>query len=278
MKNQFELAGGSVVGREHLRVGKNNQDAYCWSVTEAIAVAVVCDGCGSGVHSEVGAKLGARMTVEAIQNVLSNDLDLDKETTWQIIQQALLTQLQQVVEQLGGDRAQAVQDYLLFTIVGAVMTSTLTTVFALGDGVIVINDQVIALGPFANNAPPYLAYRLLTEEIAAPLQLAPLQLKVLQVLPTEHLQSLCLGSDGVSDLIQVAKQPLPGRSEVVGDIAQFWQDDRYFRNPDQVRRRLSLINREVTRVDNRSQACLRQSGLLPDDTTLIVIRKKEGLC
>lgn len=274
MKNHFELtfelAGGSVVGREHRRVGKNNQDAYGWSVAEAGVIAVVCDGCGSGSHSEVGAKLGARMIVETMQRVLESDLPLENEAIWPTMQQMWLTQLQQVAAQLGGDRAQTIQDYLLFTIVGIVMTPTLTAVFALGDGVIAINDQVIQLGPFANNAPPYLAYGLLEEISEA------LPLKVLQLLPTDQLQTLLIGSDGVSDLMQVAQQTLPGRSDVVGDITQ-WQDDRYFRNPDQVRRRLALINREVTTL-TPSQQCLRQSGLLPDDTTLIVIRRKETLC
>lgn len=272
MKNQFELAGGSVIGREHLRVGKNNQDAYFWNVTEAGAIAVVCDGCGSGIHSEVGAKLGARLIVETMQRVLNDNLHLEHGEVWQTIQQMLLTQLQKVVEQLGGDRTQTVCDYLLFTIAGVVITATTTAVFALGDGVIVINDQVIRLGPFLNNAPPYLAYGLLEENVSA-----THTLKVLQILPTDQVQSLLIGTDGVSDLIQVAEQAVLGRSETVGDMAQFWQDDRYFRNPDQVRRRLALINREITMFDKQAQQCLRQSGLLPDDTTLIVIRRKEDL-
>lgn len=281
MKNQFELAGGSVIGREHLRVGKNNQDAYFWQVVEEGIIAVVCDGCGSGTHSEVGAKLGARMIVETLRCFLKDDFCLESETVWQTLQKLLLSHLQQIAEQLGGDRIQTVRDYLLFTIAGVVVTPATTAVFALGDGVVIVNNQVMRLGPFANNAPPYLGYGLLDRQSKA------LQLKALQVLPTEQLQSLLLGTDGVDDLMQVAKQSLPGKSEPVGDIAQFWQDDRCFRNPDQVRRRLALINRDVTTVipqsqdqssQSSSQPYLRQSGLLPDDTTLIVIRRKESLC
>lgn len=272
MKNQFELAGGSVIGREHLRVGKNNQDAYGWQVAESGAIAVVCDGCGSGKHSEVGAKLGTRMIVETMHRVLKDDLDWTDDQVWQSMQQQWLTQLQDVAMMLGGDRTQTVQDYLLFTIAGVVITPRLTAVFALGDGVIAVNDQVIGLGPFANNAPPYLGYGLLDRKTVES------QLKILQVLPTAQVQSLFIGSDGVSDLLAGAEQSLPGRSEKVGDITQFWQDDRYFRNSDQVRRRLALINREVTTFDPQSQQCLRQSGLLPDDTTLIVIRRKEDTC
>ncbi len=271
MKNQFELAGGSVIGREHLRVGKNNQDAYFWNMTEAGVIAVVCDGCGSGIHSEVGAKLGARMIVETLHCLLKDGVHLEHEEVWQTIQQMLLSGLQQVVEQLGGDRTQTVRDYLLFTIAGVVITATTTAVFALGDGVVAIDDQVIQLGPFPNNAPPYLAYGLLEENISE-----ASRLKTLQILPTDQLQTLLLGTDGMSDFIQVAEKALPGRSETVGDIAQFWQDDRYFRNSDQVRRHLALINREVTTFNPSSQQCLRQFGLLPDDTTLIVIRSKEN--
>ena len=273
MKNEFELVGGSVIGREHLRVGKNNQDAYGWNVTETGAIAVVCDGCGSGIHSEVGAKLGARMIVETLHRSLKDGLCLEHEEFWQTIQQKLLNQLQQVAEQLGGERAKTVRDYLLFTIVGVVITPAITSVFTLGDGVIAVNDQVMQLGPFANNAPPYLAYGLLKGNVSE-----SLPIKALQVLPTKQVQSLLLGSDGVSDLMEVAKHPLPGRSDVVGDIAQFWQDERYFRNPDQVRRRLALINREVTILNPQAQQCLKQPGLLLDDTTLIVIRRKEALC
>ncbi len=272
MKDILELAGGSVTGRDHVRVGKNNQDAYSWRLDQDSAIAVVCDGCGSGTHSEVGAKLGVRIVVATLQQAVDqNGLTLDTEEVWSNIQQDWLTRLHQWVVQLGGDRGRTIQDYLLFTIAGVVITPATTTIFALGDGVIAINGAVMRLGPFANNAPPYLAYDLL-----APVATNPsMQLRIVQRLPTDHLESLLIGSDGVGDLIQVANQSLPGRTEPVGEIGQFWQDDRYFRNPDQVRRRLALINREVTILDNSTHRYLKQPGLLPDDTTLISIRKRQ---
>lgn len=273
MNHQFELASGSAIGREHVRVGKNNQDASCWRVTEQGVIAVVCDGCGSGTHSEVGAKLGARLLVEILQRALVSDRPLEPETMGQTLQQALLAQLRPVAEALGGDRTQTVHDYLLFTIAGVVITPVMASIFTLGDGVIAINNEVIHLGPFVNNAPPYLAYGLFEKTVSD-----ALQIKVLQTLPTDQVQSLLLGTDGVADLVAVAGEPLPGRSELVGDIDQFWQDDRYFRNPDQVRRRLTLINREVSTFHAPSQQWLRQPGLLPDDTTLIAIRRRKIIC
>lgn len=273
MKYQFELAGGSITGREHSRLGKNNQDAFAWYRSEDYLIAIVSDGCGSGAHSEVGAKLGVRLTITAIQQSLQeDDQSLNHEAGWKRLQNRLLAQLQRFAEQLGGELEQTVQNYLLFTIVGGVITPEQTTLFALGDGVFVINGQVCHLGPFPGNAPPYLAYGLLDQGGDA------FQLKPVQQFSTSNLESLLIGSDGVDDLIQVAHQTLPGRSEPVGSITQFWQDDRYFHNSDQVRRRLSMINREAIRLDNQTQQLLKHPGLLPDDTTLITIRKQEALC
>lgn len=274
MKNQFELVGGSIIGREHRRVGKNNQDAYGWTVTESGIVAVVCDGCSSGAHSEVGAKLGSKILLETLNHLIGNtqsspNVSFEDSAVWQTVQRSVLTQLQSVANCLGGDRHSTVADYLLFTVVGVVVTPVTTAVFTLGDGVVAVNGHLTQLGSFPNNAPPYLGYGLLQENIPD-----SLQLKALQVMPTESVQTVLIGSDGVSDLIQAAESPLPGCSEPVGEIKQFWQGDRYFRNPDQVRRRLTRMNRDVLGA-TPSQSGLRQAGLLPDDTTLIVIRKTE---
>ncbi len=54
----------------------------------------------------------------------------------------------------------------------------------------------------------------------------------------------------------------------------FWQDDRYFRNPDQVRRYLVRCNREVIQPNWQTQVLERQSGLLEDDTTRVLMRRK----
>ena len=67
MKDKFEIAGGTVLGREHLRLGKNNQDAFAFKVVDDYAImAIVCDGCSAGAHTEVGAKLGASIAIESL--------------------------------------------------------------------------------------------------------------------------------------------------------------------------------------------------------------------
>ena len=91
------------------------------------------------------------------------------------------------------------------------------------------------------------------------------------------MSTIKFGTDGVRELIDVAQQQLPGKQELVGSISQFWQEDRYFTNPDQIRRRLSLINREVTKLDCQTQKLQKTLGLLPDDTSLVVLRRSSNL-
>lgn len=270
MQNRYELAMGSIIGRKHIRLGVNNQDALSVLSEDRFTVAVVCDGCGSSRHSEVGAKIGARLVVETISKFLESDAIVDPRNPkfWQCIHQNILAQLQIFIKAMGGDWQQTLNDYFLFTIIGALITPEQMSIFSLGDGVILFNDCLTKLD-FPGNAPPYIAYGLkyFREARECPQEL---QFKIQQSCATEELKSLLIGTDGVEDLIDVSDRYLPGKLETVGHISQFWQDDRYFKNPDKVRRKLSLINREVHHPGKPKEV-----GLLPDDTTLIVIRKIE---
>jgi serine/threonine protein phosphatase PrpC len=260
LANQFEYASGSIIGRNHVLTGKNNQDAYQISVNERFITAVVCDGCGSGKHSEVGAKLGSRMVIEAIANLLNQDPSLDSEIStsefWDSVKIHLLQNLKEFVSlfngNMGNSDMQFVNDYLLFTIVGALISEYETVTFSIGDGAIAINGKFTEIPPYADNAPPYLAYGLY--------KLEAINFEIRDRLPTSELESLLIATDGISDLVQVE------------DINQFWQEDRYFKNPDAIRRKLSMLNREEVKPDWNKRELIKQSGILSDDTSLVVIR------
>lgn len=228
----FALAGGSVLGAEHARIGRNNQDALAWWRGDEGMVAVVCDGCGSGAHSELGARLGARLVVEALRRRLADRLCLAE------LHAELLTRLGDVAAAMGGDLATTVRDHLLFTIVGAVVTPAEACLFHLGDGFLALNGEALPIPRYAGDAPPYLGYGLLGQQVA---------FETARALPTAELDTLLIGSDGVGDV------PDPGPAE-------FWRDAGYFTNPDRVRRRLSLLQ--------------RAGKQLPDDTTLISVRRR----
>ncbi len=260
----LDLAYGSVQGREHARVGKNNQDAFVILQDQDHLVGIVSDGCGSSAHSEVGAQLGSWICAQVIyQQLQSGDLH------WSGLQSALLQSLQDLVRLIPGPPSRLLQDYLLFTLVGVILTAEKVVVFNIGDGVVILNGDVKLSGSCEDNAPAYLAYGLLRDDLPP--------LEILVDLPIQEVETLLIGTDGVADLMQVSAHNLPGKKERVGPISQFWQEDRYFQNPDQIRRYLNLINREVLRPHWNTQTLQREGGLLPDDTTLIVLKRRKDI-
>jgi hypothetical protein len=259
----FDIAAASVIGREHSRAGRNNQDAFCFEGSEQGFVAVVADGCGSGSHSELGAQAGARQVVASALRLLREGERVEGSGFLGLLREGSLAFLRELACSFGRG---GVQDCLLFTVVGAVVTPEHTLVFSAGDGVWALNGQVRPLGPFPGNAPPYLAYGLLPD-CSVPFARQAL-------VPTSEVESLLLGTDGVGDLARLSEALVPEGGDIVGPLSQFWREARYFRNPDALRRRLSVLSREAVRVDPVSHRLVRTPGLLPDDTTLVVLRRR----
>ena len=230
----FELAAGSVTGRDHIVSGRGSQDAWCTFRGPEALVVVVCDGCGSGRHSEVGAQLGARLLTEALRARVADPAEQLLEST----RLGLLSRLRGLAETMGGPLPAVVADYLLFTVIGAIATPQAVTVFSLGDGLVAVNGCVEVLA-FPGNEPPYLAYGLLDGD-------AP-RFRIHAMLGAEQLDHLLIGTDGATELI------------ALDALSQFWEQERYFRNPALVTRRLRVFDRETAR--------------LHDDATLVAVRR-----
>jgi hypothetical protein len=288
MKERFEIAGGTVTGRDHvgrgnLLYGKNNQDAFSYRVMDDALVVVVCDGCSEGAHSEVGAHLGSQLVSASLIEQLAHcrrklpgelSTDVMPEILERVRQRTLsqLRLLAQAMTAVDASFSSVVGEYFLFTVIGTMITPNETTIFSIGDGVFALNGAVTRLGPFPGNAPPYLAYPLVRSSIDEKL----LRFQINACRPTEEIQSLLIGCDGVEDLVAAIHRDIPGgRHGAVGPISRFWEEDRYFKR-DQIRRRLGLINSEVVRLDPETKQLQRDSGLLPDDTTFVVIRRRSG--
>lgn len=273
MTGTFETAAGSVAGKDHTVVGKNNHDAFhCLSASD-LTVAFVTDGCGSGSHSEIGAKIGVRLLTRALvrqlerrRELLARDrLTIEEDILSFILEPArqdVLAELRLLANAMDESLSNVVAEYFLFTAVGAIITPTWTVVCSIGDGVFAVNGAMTMLGPFPGNEPPYLAYDLLPFDLhasgAEQLRRSSFRFRIGALIPTSEVTSILIGTDGVRDLAEASEVVLPNKAEPIGLISQFWQEDRYFRNPDMVRRRLTLAHR---------------ANALPDDTTLVAIRR-----
>lgn len=279
---RFEIAAGTVPGRHHLGtgrllVGRNNQDAFAVATGPAGIVAAVCDGCSAGARSEVGAILGARWAARAALDEAERGRlggpAVEIEAALERVRRRVLARLLFLARTLGPDPAAAIEECMLFTLVLAVVGPAAVVVAAVGDGLVAVNGALRRLGPFAGNAPPYLGYGLL-EPPPAGFGPDDLRLRLIDARPVDALDHLAIGSDGAWDLAQSAEAPLPGTGEPLGPLAQFWSDDRYFASPDALRRRLALANSERTERDEATGRPVIRRGLLPDDTTLVVIRRR----
>lgn len=257
----FQVAGGTIVGRDHRVVYKNNQDAYAIHESDGLTVVVVADGCGSSVRSEVGAQMGVRLVVDGIVRMYAATRSID----WTRLNRQIVSRLDLLAGWLGGNYREAIEQHLLFTLVGAAVANEEVIFFACGDGVIMMNGERIDLGRYPNNTPPYIAYQLLERE----LRIDPYEarLRPIKVSPLCVVDSFLIGTDGVEDIFQHASSCMPGLNKPVGPASQFWTDDRYFKgNPDLVSRQLRLMGRDYPATDPAH-------GLLHDDTTLVVARK-----
>jgi len=256
------------MGREHTFAGRNNQDAFYSNSANNHLVAVVADGCGSGHFSECGAELGVRLITETLlkhAQKISDNQSMTVELAEQLLEQTrldVLAQIRLLAENMGKSFSNTIENFFLFTLVGAWLSRDLSIFFALGDGVMEINGEQITLGPFPNNAPPYLAYGLAETSLDPKL----LRFQIIKSLPTSELKNFIVATDGLNDYLQAAEKAIPGREEKVGPISRFYEDDKFFKNSDMVRRRLAIINRSLVGG---------VGGLLSDDTTLIIGRQQK---
>ncbi|HUH05017.1 MAG TPA: protein phosphatase 2C domain-containing protein [Kofleriaceae bacterium] len=263
----FELGGGSVTGTLHRKAGKPLQDAFGWRRGPRSLVAVVCDGCGSSPHSEVGARLGTRLFCEAIGARLDAGLAVDDPILWQRVRAEVLAELGRLATAMGGAWIDAIADHFLFTVMGAAVTESSTAIIGAGDGVYAINGEVCVLEAGPENRPAYVGYGLLDPGGADS------ELAIHAVRPTADIDSILLGTDGVTDILSSEHRAVPGRDQHVGAISRFWCDDFLFANRDGVRRRLAVLARDHQTLDWDQRRVDRAPGLLRDDTTIVVLRR-----
>lgn len=290
MLGSFEFANASIIGRDHVIDAKNNQDGRQVYAADDLFVGVVCDGCGSQPHSEVGATLGANWLVSATVRAMRNFPLLQDASAYDVaaivlpsvwendVRQPVLQQLRSAAESMRLDEKSSfsalIERHYLFTAVVAIVTPAITQVVAIGDGVAFVNGEQTKMGPFPKNAPPYLAYGLTNEQGSSDERF---WFKPIASLPTAELQSFLIGTDGVDYLIAAAEKNFPYAQQPVGPISQVWTEDRFFKNKDMARRHLARCNPSPSVLKNLpGNATTTDQGLLKDDTTIVAGRRKKA--
>lgn len=227
----------AVIGARHQRAARNGQDAAASWVGDGAGAIAVCDGCGSGSSSEVGARLGAQLVVGAIAARLAAGERASR--IWSAVQAEVLGALARLAGELPGDRARAIREHLLFTIVAAAVAGDEACVWAIGDGCYAFAGEVSELGPFADNEPPYLAYALLGMAIEP------------RLVVREACQ-VAVATDGIADLAALLEPATLAHA-------------------DGLRRRLALQARTTERIDWDARRIARTPARLQDDGAVAVL-------
>jgi len=262
----YRIGVGSAPGFQHWRAYRNNQDAAVVVQSEQGIIGVVTDGCSQGAHSEVGAQLMARFIAQrAMQMLRCSEADqlwrlqqpLDRRLFLAALQGAAEQYLDTLIEGLAGDKIASIQSLFLFTVLGVVITSSISFVFGLGDGVYQLNGNYFAIDQ--DNKPLYLGYRLLPEGVLT-LDKAMLRFREYRYIATEQLRSVILGSDG-ADIFRLRAEEYLKSNDIVGSLDQFRNITRFTQQANAINKRLNVVN------------LLNRKG--HDDTTLIVIRRED---
>jgi hypothetical protein len=251
--NTIKTATASVIGARHARVARNGQDSVAvWSDSRA-AVVVVCDGCSSGVASEVGARMGASLFAKAISaRIAAGDSPCDP-AVWADARADVVAQLGALADQMPGELAQIVREHFLFTLLAAAVRGDEAAVWALGDGVYSFGDYTRQLGPFADNAPPYLGYDLLGDARPA------------------HFEVVCLSRGMRGANVEAIIVGTDGAAEIIGGVERF-ASRRYVEHADALRRELSMLAKPQERIDWEARRVVRTPAMLQDDCAIGVLR------
>ncbi|MFN0202919.1 MAG: protein phosphatase 2C domain-containing protein [Bacteroidia bacterium] len=232
----FQTACASMIGKTHRQLLYNNQDAYFLFQNEEILVAVVCDGCGSAHHSEVGAQLSAQFVGNYCKKHFSQ-------------QPFHLEQLQTALEKYWlqllnnqEEKEEFVHSYLLTTIIGIVIQEENTYVFTAGDGIFAINENWWVLNQ--QNRPEYLAMNLIDDAKRA---FSSYQYR------TETIEQFLIATDGLNYL-QDEHRELLLENGTVAKVKNILEEDRLFRHPVELPKYFALLN----------------DTILYDDTTVVM--------
>lgn len=242
--------GGTVVGADHRRALRNNQDGMAFAQGDGWHVVVVTDGCSSGRASEVGARLGAAyLAARTLDVALRARI---AEETASGVAAAALAWMDGIASSFGDARRKdAIADMLLFTFLVAAVGPERALVFGVGDGVVSLNGVTLALDAGHDNAPPYLAYGLL----------GPAPVPVVHVdVPAADIRTLAVATDGAVELVARAGESLDGAPQ--RGLDQFEDERAYLKNPSLLQKRLVVIG--------------ERHGRLHDDTTIGLLRRREA--
>ncbi len=198
---EFTMKSGIVTGRGHIVYGINCQDSLQTIQFEhngeTYYAGIVTDGCGEGTRSETGAHLATSFLSKRVEELIKEGVSPKKAPRilfWDLVEflRSIVINFQ-TGQHPHAQAVKFIKEHLLFTVLGFIIGPKDTVIFAVGDGVVVLNDMVDLRDQ--DNMPTYPAYHLVDEKFLkqkrSPL---PTQFDVYTI-KTKKLKRLAVGTD-----------------------------------------------------------------------------------
>jgi hypothetical protein len=205
----FSVRKGLITGRNHIVYRLNCQDSILTKTfvfeEKNYYIGAVSDGCGEGKRSEVGSHLAVTYLVNKTQELILKKVP--EEEIPSILFKGLIWALETVKENFlrqpspPEETVDFIKNHLLFTVLGYYITPRTCTIYAMGDGVVLINDLIDIRNE--NNHPNYIAYNLVDGKyLQRDRKTLPDKFDVYKI-PTPKLNKMAVGTDAWEDEIGV---------------------------------------------------------------------------
>lgn len=273
LSKDFIIDCASVIGRLHAEKLVNNQDGHYLAYTDDFIIGVVSDGCSASPHSEVGSYLVPRLVTNAIldriglvlgKNVVASGI----EELMEDVRRDVSSYLRSFASHLG-ESMYIMQDSLLATAVGFVITETFSWFFSIGDGKTFLNGAELDLDNSHAEYPDMVVYGAMNPSL---LRQPAKPFTISDMIPTYSIESLAVSTDGMEHFIAAEGKEFPGQKELIPNVSALWKLETD--TPLILKKMAKTVYRsEYDRsLDIVTQKVFR-SPLL-DDTTIIILKRR----
>lgn len=270
---KLQIASGSVVGSDHRKKNLNNQDSFLVHQEDDLLIAIVSDGCGSSLRSDVGSQVLCELLKQVI---LEHKSQIGTEYFLQLSFERLCDKLSQACLVLGF-QDQDIEKYFQASLVCCIVYEEQAYIFSCGDGMYIVNDDIVKIEPQENNSPVYPVYRLIPTTFSPEVLEKELKFHLHYHADLSYVDYLMIGTDGVEDYIEVTGQNIFRTQQPIAPINELARVGKYFTNPVALGNYLNIVNEYEAKVDWDRKKKNIHFGYLKDDVTMIFVKNNQNI-
>lgn len=231
LSEKFAFSSATFIGSSHFGLRGNtlgipNQDSISRGLAETTdgkqtLIFCVSDGCSDAPKSHIGSHSLANWFTSTAAALEKDSVERTIEDLLETVRLDLLKNMEFYAKSqvIAGEPWQILAEQFLATLVVAVIREDRWAIATIGDGMYGVNGNVTSIPSYEDNAPPYLAYSLMPDDMRVK---GEYKFEVRESGKTASLNSLLIASDGLSELKADYKSGTPSLEDL---MTQSWVAD-----------------------------------------------------